>query len=363
MYPPWLKEAGGRIITTQYEDGSTTDVPDLDDAVVLKAHLSFIERLGARYDGHPDLDHMDLGSVGWWGEWHMHASTKAPLPSVQTRKSIIAAYVKAFRRTPLLIPIGAKADHLLRYAIDRGAGWRADCLGDMCGTNRPRCHMNTYYPEAIQQEQVMDAWKNAPVAWESCWTLDKWVKEGWSLRSIFNYALAVHGSYLNNKSSRLPDTPEVRKEVERFLRRLGYRLVLRELQHPSHVRPGTAMKVMMKWQNVGSAPCYRPYRLAYRISGKGKSVRVVGDVAVNRWLPGSVEVFTPSFFETPPDLPPGEVHAINDLMRIPADLPPGEYAFSIAVVDPADGNPVGRLAIKGRTDDGWYPVSKVAVEH
>jgi len=30
----------------------------------------------------------------------------------------------------------------------------------------------------------------------------RWVKDGWSLRYIFNYALALHGSYLNNKSAR-----------------------------------------------------------------------------------------------------------------------------------------------------------------
>ncbi len=35
----------------------------------------------------------------------------------------------------------------------------------------------------------------------------KWVNEGWSVRYIFNYALALHASYLNNKSAPLPDGP------------------------------------------------------------------------------------------------------------------------------------------------------------
>ena len=55
----------------------------------------------------------------------------------------------------------------------------------------------------------------------------KWVDEGWSLRFIFNYALALHGSFINNKSAPLPEGENVRLEVERFLRRLGYRLVLK----------------------------------------------------------------------------------------------------------------------------------------
>ena len=41
----------------------------LDDAVVLHRHLEFIKRLGEAYDGHPDVDHVDIGSIGWWGEW------------------------------------------------------------------------------------------------------------------------------------------------------------------------------------------------------------------------------------------------------------------------------------------------------
>ena len=46
----------------------------MDDPVVLKAHLDFIKRLGRKYDGHPDIDHIDLGSIGWWGEWHLSGS-------------------------------------------------------------------------------------------------------------------------------------------------------------------------------------------------------------------------------------------------------------------------------------------------
>jgi len=51
-------------------------VPDMDNPVFIQRHLDFIKRLAARYDGHRDIAHIDLGSIGWWGEWHMSASTK-----------------------------------------------------------------------------------------------------------------------------------------------------------------------------------------------------------------------------------------------------------------------------------------------
>jgi hypothetical protein len=189
-----------------------------------------------------------------------------------------------------------------------------------------------------------------------------WVTLGWPLRYILNYALALHGSYINNKSAPLPSGEGVRPEIERFLRRLGYRLVLKELTHPAQVRPGDQMELGMKWRNVGSAPCYRPYRLAYRLTGRDGTQRVfVGNVTVNKWLPGSIELFTEEFFKQPKDLPPGEVAEVRDAILLPNDLAPGAYTISMAVVGEADEQPVVRLGIKGRADDGWYPLSKVSV--
>src|SRR5271157_4818945 len=81
-------------------------------------------------------------------------------------------------------------------------------------------------PRSTGRGGIQDGWKTAPIAWETCWNMRKWVNEGWSLRYIFNYALALHASYINNKSAPLPSGEKVRPELERFLRRLGYRLVL-----------------------------------------------------------------------------------------------------------------------------------------
>ena len=54
----------------------------------------------------------------------------------------------------------------------------------------------------------------------------------------------------------------------------------------------------MKWQNVGSAPCYRPYRVAYRLTSPGGQQQVfVSNITVNKWLPGSIELFTEEFFK------------------------------------------------------------------
>lgn len=360
-HPRWLKEIGGRVIITRYATTTGLEVPDLDDPIVLNAHLDFIRRLGNTYDGHPDLDHVDLGSVGWWGEWHMSQSDPAKMPTEENQKKIIDTYLEAFRKTPLLMLMdGAE---MLQYATSRGTGWRADCLGDMGGFSRNWSHMRNLYPSNLKAAQALEVWKKAPVAWETCWDIRKWVEEGWSLRYIFNYALALHASYLNNKSAPLPPGEEVEAEVRRFLQRLGYRLVLREISHPAEAPLGAAIPVRLVWQNVGSAPCYRPYQIAFRLSDeKGNTITYVSERAINEILPGSVEVFTEEFMKEPPDLPPGEPLPMEVQIDLRSSLKPGRYTLALGVVESSERpQPVVRLAIAGRDPEGWYPLSSITI--
>jgi hypothetical protein len=357
-HPKWLTDMGGRELICDHRGCGPLPIPDMNDPFVLNKHVDFIRRLGERYDGHSDIDHVDLGSIGWWGEWHLSGSRQCKLPSLENCKKVVDAYLNAFKKTPLLMLIGG--GQCLTYAAQHGTGWRADCLGDMGGFSKTWCHMRQGYPGWFKESGLQNVWKTAPVAWETCWDMRKWRDEGWPLRYIFNYALACHASYINNKSAPLPVGPEVRPEVERFLRRLGYRLVLKQIEHPSQVKTGEKLTLSMKWQNVGSAPCYRPYRLAYRLSNEKTAKVFVGSITVDRWLPGSVELFSGSFFENPPDLPPGKIEEVKDGFVLPSGLPAGQYRLWLAVVG-EDAKPVVRLAIKGRAEDGWYPLTKVNV--
>jgi hypothetical protein len=358
--PDWLAQAGGKVLTVDYSGQEGLTIPDLDDPNTLARHLRLIERLGARYDGHPDIDHIDLGTVGWWGEWHMSSSKTARMPSPETRKLIIDTYVDAFRKTPLLMLIGDAES--LTYAVERGTGWRADCLGDLGGFSKNWHHMRDAYPRLVQEAGVQDAWKKAPIAWETCWEMRRWVQEDWSLRYIFNYALALHGSYLNNKSAPLPIDEEVRPEIERFLRRLGYRLVLRELKHPRQVQVGGMLPIEAKWQNIGSAPCYKPYHVAYRLTNDdGYMCILYGQTTVDKWMPGEVEPFTEEFMKQPADLPPGPIATVTEHLKLFNNIPGGEYRLAVGVMGEIPTEPVVQLAIAGRAADGWYPLSTLTV--
>jgi uncharacterized membrane protein len=78
-------------------------------------------------------------------------------------------------------------------------------------------------------------------------------------------------------------------------------------------------------------------------------------------MPGSVQTFTEAFLREVPDLPPGEVVQVTDRVTVPKDMRGGEYDLAIGIIGENSTEPVVRLAIKGRTADGWYPLSKLMV--
>ena len=80
-----------------------------------------------------------------------------------------------------------------------------------------------------------------------------------------------------------------------------------------------------------------------------------------KWMPGSVETFAEEFIKNPPDLPPGPVVEIIDRVMLPRDLPAGTFQLAVGVVDEQSLEPAIRLGIKGRAEDGWYPLSKIQV--
>lgn len=348
--PEWFRNSGCRgqeFLDLEWPAGSRPIwEPDYGDPLFLEKKCRLVAELGRRYDGHPNLDHVDIGSLGRWGEWHCAA---VPMPPFAARKRIIAAYLQAFSKTPLLMLVADQ--EAMAYAVSKGTGWRADCMGDSRqgvfnplweGGTADFNHMDDVYLQRLVGAKATKAWKKAPVAFEACWDMKHWHEQGWSVDHIFAYALALHVSIMNNKSSPIPEPwwPQVND----FSRKLGYRFVLRKLEHPRAVAPGSRLPVSMVWENKGVAPCYRKFALAFRIRDAqgGAAVVIPAKADLNGWLPGR--------------------WAVEEVMALPPECPKGICALSVAIVEPATLNPMIKLAIEGRDPDGWHPLSRIRIE-
>ena len=333
--PDWFRNSG--VAGCTYENGRGWQ-PDYDSSFFLEKHGNLLLALGARYDGHPDLDHVDIGSVGRWGEWHT-SRTGCPMPTEENMARIVDLYVDNFSKTPLVMNIdGGPA---LEYAVSKGTGWRADCLGDMrsVGGAQNWDHMHFAYPQAVEEYSLGETWKHAPVALETCWNMLHWEEQGWDVDYIFNQALEWHVSVLNNKSFPIPE--QWQAKVEDFQKKMGYRFVLKRLEHLDRSAAGKTLALDMTWENKGVAPCYLKHPVAFRLlnTASGEQRSFGTDIDITGWLPGA--------------------HQVSASLELPADMQPGEYEILLALLDPHSLEPGIKLAIEGRLEQGWYSLSRV----
>jgi len=307
---------------------------DPEDARYARHFGEMIRAVGLRYDGHPDLESVDMAIVGAWGEGDGSALLTDPV-----RAALVDAYLDAFRETPLVMLLTDARTH--GYAMARrDVGWRVDCLGDMGGFGDGKwSHMLDYYPQGIINFGMQDAWKKAPVSFEVCWVMQHWKNKGWDVDYIIDQSLKWHISSFNAKSSAVPE--EWKGTVDRWLKKMGYRLVLRKFTYPDKVAPQGKLAYTTWWENKGVAPCYRRWTLALRLQNAQRTEIFPTDADIRRWLPGD---------------------AMHDgAVFLPADMPPGEYDLSLALVDPRSREPRVKLAITGMGEDGWYKMGKLLV--
>lgn len=334
--PSWYREL-------THEDPSTT-LPvakwrvNPENSTYAKYFGDLIKAVAARYDGHPDLELVDISIIGAWGE-----GAGSNLLSPPTKKALMESYLNHFRKTPLVVQPNDAENY---PGLGGNLGWRVDCLGDMprqdpkWGPFLGWSHMFDFYPQAIINMGLQDLWKTGPVTMEACGVMQSWKNRGWDLDYIVDQSLKWHISSFNGKSSAVPT--DWWPGVNRWLKKMGYRLVLHKFTYPPVLKPNEKLVFTSWWENKGVAPCYRRFALALRLKGKGTPLILVTDADIRSWLPGD--------------------SLYDDAVFVPPDVEPGEYALQISVVDPGSRAPKVRLAIAGMEQDGWYNLGKLRID-
>jgi len=315
--------------------------PDSNDPLYLKHFGAFIRAFAARYDGHPDLESIDMAYAGFWGESGGN-TTEA------TARQLTDIYLESFKRTTLLSMLGTPGcAHAAQVSasIGRRIGWRADCIGDLRQGNSPDVparlswnHTYDAYPKEISDCGVKDAWKTAPVTMETCGNVATWVMHRYDIDRIIEEGYKYHTSVFMPKNVFYPE--KVLDKLTAFDRKIGYRFVLRQVLLPIQVKAGAKMTLELFTDNVGVAPIYQPYKLALRFK-QGKTARVVPfQQDLRTWLPGH------NFF--------------REELAVPQDLERGDAQVALGIVDEA-GQPRVWFAIDERLDAGWHPLTSVEV--
>ncbi len=338
--PDWYRSmVGGPELWPEHEGWRV----DANDPRYAEHFGRFIAAFGKYYDGHPDLESVDLSIVGFWGE-----GSGSTMLTQETRENLVNAYTDNFKKTPLIMLLtDAKTN---KYGLSQAnVGWRVDCIGDIGYPvndkgNPVWAHHYNYYPQGLINFGMKDAWEKAPISLEICHVLKQWKEvRGFSVDDV-NYiideTLKWHISSFNAKSSGVPE--EWKPLIDRWLKKMGYRFVLSSFTFPESVAPNEKLNFQSWWDNKGVAPIYKKYLLAIRLTNEKRSEVIITDADINSWLPGD--------------------NLYDDAVFIPFDMPSGMYQLQIGIVDRQSHEPKVNLAIEGRDKEGWYSLGKMEIK-
>lgn len=296
----------------------------------------FIGEFARRYDGHPVISSVDMAIVGAWGE-----GGGTEFMDHAAMETIIRAYVDGFRHTPLQAllhdPRSLKCIRDCRAKV----GFRVDCLGDMGGFHGERwSHMLDFYPENIENFEMGDAWRDAPVVFEACWHMNDWYLQGWDIDYIIDESLKWHISSYNSKGTTVPEA--WRGSVARWIRRMGYRFEIHQMCWESNALAGELWNVELLALNTGVAPCYHNYVPVIRLCGCNRTADIPLDEDIRTWMPD-------------------EEHFVAQSLQLPDDLESGDYEVSIGFPTGLPRRPALMLAIENVQVNGFYRMGHVHV--
>lgn len=245
----WLRGViPGYNFRETYEGNGVYFSPDFIKSSALGASQSLLQALANRYNNNSTVEHIDIGTLGSYGEWHHFAmvdpntNSPIPMPSEQPSAALVHQYKDLFpNKQRLLILDGQWA----RKYGKEFAGWRADCWGGH--------HETTLYPQWMTSPvDLREQWRNFPVALEPCGSM-----LSGNLALKVDQAIAKHASLINTKNAFTYSDAQW-AEIRRLLTKLGYRIVVRRAE----IRPGL---VTLTIENVGIAPNYSP--IEFRLGG------------------------------------------------------------------------------------------------
>lgn len=331
--PKFLLDAGLKM--RKYSDYGGGRSPDWSDERLVRTFETFIAEFGRRYDGDPRIGFITIGLLGFWGEWHTYPHEDW-FPNEKIQNRILAAYLKAFQKTRLL----------MRYPAADGVklpiGFHDDSFAF---STLPT--IDWHFLSRLKDTKTQDRWKTQPIGGElrpelqkAFWKLKR--PRGLKYEDYDECVEKTHCSWLLNQAlfnKRLPDDEYERATTAAG--KLGYEL------HASAVRitsqgskPGILVTLAM--ENRGVAPFYYNWPVVIRFVGSGqKSID----------LPTSWKLS---------ELAPGRKTNWIQLIR-EERLTPGSYSVSLRVPNPLKSGKPLRFANREQQTDGDLELGTVRI--
>ncbi len=341
---------------------------DYDSPEFHQRLVRLIEKLGQAWDNDPRVFAIQMGLIGYWGEHHNPAPTRAE------RRLLVDAFRKAFKSKPILVR------HTDKEFMEAGFGIYYDTFANVGREPHmadKHAHIKGQFP--WQAMHVYPSiWKRSPIEGEVEYnwqkqrpdadpegtfgrTPDETMTEPAYRRYMIDKIRRYHASYLGWISGYSSDQPEVLAGAAALQKAFGYRFVIESFTYTPTVQPGEDVLVEFTVRNTGSAPFYLNWPVAVALLDPATRQPVwfapLPDVDIRTWLPGEGwdgETFS---YATGP-----KTWTAKATVTTPEDTSPGEYIIALAILDRGGGMaPSVRFAISNYFSGGWHPFGYLGV--
>jgi hypothetical protein len=160
--PQYLLDAG--ILLLDYADflgGGKS--PYYGDPLLLNALQQFIHAFGEKYDGDTRIGFINLGLLGFWGEWHTYPDDFVP---ESAKLSLVKWYSDAFKTTKLQARYPFKAAYQAGFGLVDSSFTYETLDGDANG-GATTTDTSYYFWPSVTAAGQNDFWRVAPMGGET----------------------------------------------------------------------------------------------------------------------------------------------------------------------------------------------------
>lgn len=321
--PEWLYEKighDGKFYDNSYGKGFS---PNYENAILINYHKRAIEAMGARWGQDGFISFIELGSLGHWGEWHLHEDSGLGLmPKADIREKYITPYIHAFPHAKIMMR------RPFRAATTYGFGVFNDMVGDKPSTDEFLKWMNQggHYLQADERNELVaipNWWEKVPVGGEFTSRSDMRTLLIRNLNRTLDMVKQSHMTFIGPKHAEIFKND--RNGYDRVRKYLGYRIWISKAEIDSSDRT----KLTLTWNNTGVAPMYHKWNTYLYLedpSGTNISTTQI-PIDLTTLLPGTQQVVT---------------------LRASVPIDPSTQNIYIGTVDPMTGKDAVHYAVKGQ---------------
>ncbi len=327
--PDWLLSAGLR--THSYSEYGGGKAPDYTDPNLQKSLLDFIRALGARYDKNPRVAYIELGLLGFWGEWHTYPHSEM-FASDAFQLKVIDAYHLAFPDKPLMA-----RNPSYTSCKNNWIGFHDDMIPD----DSDGSEAWKFLP-SMAAAGLSNNWKVAPIGGEMVpGAAEKYLGDSWD--ELIAAVKHGHMSWIGPYSPPMVENPSPQfKDHQNALERmLGYQFRLTKFGAVQEISEGETQTISLSGINEGVAPFYGSWPLEFVLIDSSDAVveRELSTIDVRTWLPGD---FSSKF-------------------SCSLKAQPGLYRIGVGILDPSNSKPAVKFANRLSIVSGYTVLGSVRI--